>query len=315
MTCLNSPYLEIFRQIETVALARALAPHEAYEMFDLFLVTHGLDPVVYLSMAITSGGYRRDPDLPMGDVISRNSVFGQLAALALIRDIPELDLSDIIVPSELGKVTRWDQMDFLLFWFHVIAGLRPHEAAYIEGVVQEKINSRALSDTESPKCQYDRLVSDYKAAMCDLVSNTAKKLHPNNIQAVIFILDGEMSLGAQAEQELCYALGIPPQMQLLSAHAVATLDGEYAQHLIRLRTLGASALGTSVNTDPQVSFLGYSIGEDLQLVDQRSAIRLGCRKTSLLNAILTKEYYAKRPGAQPTRHCGHRPLITIASSR
>ena len=104
-------------------------------------------------------------------------------------------------------------------------------------------------------------------------------------------------------------------MQFLSAHAVGTLDGEYAHHLIRLRTLGASALGTSVNTDLQVGFLGYSTGKDLQLVDQRSAIRLGCRKTSLLNAIFTKEYYSKRPGAQPTRHCGHQPLITNASSR
>lgn len=56
-------------QIEALQDCR---PGQAYQEYRNFLDRHYLDPSIYLSMAITSGGFARDPELSFSEAMDRN---------------------------------------------------------------------------------------------------------------------------------------------------------------------------------------------------------------------------------------------------
>lgn len=307
-----SPYAAFFGVIEEFSKQETLSTLDAYRFFDHLLVEYQLDPTIYLSMAITSGGYSRDSTLTIGEVINKNSEFGSLAAEALILQFPVFDKTDVVVPSELGKVANWSQADYLLWWSHVITGVDVDSAAEIEASMKESgvLNARGFVDASLDK---DSRWKDYAAFALryakELRVVAAKrpatdKLQPNNVQAAIFILDKELSLGARAEALLCKLIGIPPQFQLLDTRVIDEASEAFRAHTRNLRALGASALGTSVNAAPDISFVGISS----EVVSTDIAFMAGLRKTGLINALFAKEFYLANPERKPPRHNGHSPL-------
>lgn len=310
----TSPYKPCFESIEALAAGQEqLAPGEAYEFYDDFLMRNGLDPTIYLSMAITSGGHKRNPALSIGEVISLNSEFGSLAAEALIKQFPILDKGDIVVPAELGKVKGWSQSDYLLFWAHTILGATPDVAQTIEervldtGTTQlEGFQNPELSDEQRWR-DYESFTLAYARALRTIVQetpNARQELSPNNMQAALFILDEALSLGARAEGLFCRHLGIPPQFQLLDAWAIEAASQGFKEQIAELHTLGAVALGTDINLNPHRTWVGISRDS----FETDIAFNAGLRKTGLENALSAKEWYTEHPGAQPTRHQGHRPV-------
>jgi hypothetical protein len=304
----ENPYRQVFLAIEAAAQSEDLSPQAAYELYEEYLLQKGLDPTIYLSMAITSGGYARDADLDIGQVITNNTDFGTLAKDALLRQHPELSEADIVLPSDLGKVRGWSQSDYLLFWFHVITGLEAEHAAQVSGRMAPSLTYPGFVDKSLPAeakwGDYARFTSDYVRCLRDLAAEHGRDLQPNNMQAMIMILDGDMSLGGRAEAELCRAIGIPPQQQMLD-RLVVTDTPELQAATTELRALGAHALGLSLNP-PGVRFAGWSAGP----TDPTLAFGLGLRKTGLSNAIFAADYYAKRPAARPLRHMGHEPRLS-----
>lgn len=309
----TSPYKPCFEAIEVLASQEQLTPGAAYEFYDDFLVQNGLDPTIYLSMAITSGGHKRNPELSVGDVISLNSEFGILAAEALIKQFPILDKGDIVVPAELGKVKGWSQSDYLLFWAHTILGATPDVALTIEERVLDT-GTTQLEGFQNPDLSDERRWQDYESftltytrALRTIVQktpNARRELSPNNMQGALFILDEALSLGARAEGLLCRQLGIPPQFQLLDAWVIEAASQGFKEQVAELRALGAVALGTDINRNPHRTWVGISRGS----FETDIAFKAGLRKTGLENALLAKEWYADHPGAQPARHQGHRPV-------
>jgi hypothetical protein len=256
-------------------------------------------------MSITSGGFARDPSLGIADVIERNSDFGSMARQALLNQHPELSEKDIILPSDLGKVKGWAQSDYLLFWFHTIIGLKVKQSRIISNKLSPLLSDPCFSDatmsTEDRWEGYEWFTTLYISYLREFIDRYGRDLKPNNIQAMIMILDGEMSLGCRAEEMLCRAVGIPPQLQFLDANKISEIDN-FTVTTNNLRKLGAYALGLSINPSG-MKFCGVSKGN----TESRIAFGLGFRKTGLLNAIDAAQYYKDNPTYRPKRHHGHTP--------
>ena len=303
----GSPYKRVFLDIEQAAEKEGdFTPQAAYGIYEAYLAAGNLDPTVYLSMAITSGGFARDDSLNIGEIIAKNSAYGTMARKALLRQHSELSEKDIVLPSDLGKVKGWSQSDYLLFWFHTITGLTVEHARSVSEAMQPSLTYPGFTDkTLSGDVRwrdYQRFTDDYVRCLRDLEVKFGRDLQPNNIQAMIMILDGDMSLGGRAEERLCRAIGIPPQFQLLDANTLIETPG-FKDSFMSLREMGAQALGTGLN--PQgLQFLGVSEGP----TDVNLAYGLGFRKTGLSNATFAAGYYRNNQAARPLRHRGHNPI-------
>ncbi len=305
---LESVYGQVFLDIERLAAETdgSLSPQQAYELYEAHLAVNDLDPTIYLSMAITSGGFARDADMPIGEVIGKNSQYGTMAREALLRQHPELSEKHIILPSDLGKVKGWSQSDYLLFWFHTITGLTAEHAQGVSEAMQPSLTYPGFTDktlgTDERWRDYERFTDDYVHCLQDLAARYGRKLQPNNIQAMIMILDGEMSLGGRAEERLCRSIGIPPQFQYIDTSTLHETTG-LNDTIDTLRGMGAKALGMSLNP-AGFKYYGVSLGA----TNPNLAFNLGLRKTGLSNATLTEDYYRKNPTARPPRHAGHTPI-------
>lgn len=299
----ENSYKRVFFEIERAAEEGQFDPQEAYELYEAHLAANKLDPTVYLSMAITSGGFARNADLAIGDVIDKNSTFGTMARQALLRQHPELSERDIVLPSDLGKVKGWSQADYLLFWFHTMTGLPAEQARSVSEAMSSSLSYPGFTDktlsTENRWHDYQRFTDDYVHCLRDLKDEYGRNLQPNNVQAMVMILDGDVSLGGRAEERLCRAIGIPPQFQFLDADMINETP-DFTDSIVALRGMGAHALGTSLNP-PGMQFWGVSEGS----FSPDIAFGLGFRKTGLANAIFSAQFYRDHPTARPQRHGGH----------
>lgn len=238
-------YREIFSELES-------RPHttiEAYTRFYEWSTQSGADPSVYLSMAITSGGLARDPELSFSDIMQGHTEFGGLMAQAIANELNcyGLTCEDIVAPADLGKVPGWGQADFLLFWAHVITGLDPREAALIDNAVRTSgvmerpgFRDKTLAREERQK-DYIALIDTYVGAFENFEAGKGKNgmNPPKNMQAVVLILDHSSSLGVEAERYLCYLLGLGDYTCNLDERKLS--DAARAA-LGRLSALGADVL-------------------------------------------------------------------------
>jgi hypothetical protein len=303
----TNPYLHAFRDIEYAASQEGLDAQGAYEIYEAHLLKHNLDPTIYLSMAITSGGFARDSELGIGEVIERNSEFGALARQALLHQHPELSEKDIVLPSDLGKVAGWSQADYLLFWFHTITGLTTDQARLVSDSMASSLHYPGFTDRTLDKnrkwSDYQQFTDDYVRHLRNLIPTEGRELEPNNIQAMLMILDGDISLGGRAEEKFCRAIGIPPQYQYLDKTTVEAVPG-FSDSTRTLRGMGSSALGLDSNP-AGLRFAGVGTGS----VKTDIAFGLGFRKTSLSNALVAARFYSNEPETRPPRHNGHRPIL------
>jgi hypothetical protein len=303
----ENSYNRVFSEIERTSKGDGgLTSQGAYELYEAHLAANNLDPTVYLSMAITSGGFVRDDDLTVGEVIEKNSAFGIMARKALLRQHPEFSERDIVLPSDLGKVKGWSQSDYLLFWFHTITGLTVEHARGVSEAMLSSLSYPGFTDktlnTDDRWQDYQRFTDDYVRCLSKLRDEYGRNLQPNNVQAMVMILDGNMSLGGRAEERLCRALGIPPQFQFLDVDTLKEAP-DFRDSVVSLREMGAQALGTSLNP-PGIQFCGVSEG----VSDVNLAFSLGFRKTGLSNAAFAADHYRKHQATRPPRHGGHTPI-------
>ncbi len=209
-----SPYSDIFEHIEKV---QGISTFDAYLHYYEEVNRLGIDPSIYLSMAITSGGFARDESLSISESMQNNAKYAALLSDEIISQFqPELSRDHIVIPSELGKVDGWGQADYLLFWAHVITGLDPLEARTLDDILRNTnvMNNPVFYDkslTIDERWEgYKALVDVYTKSLIDL--GFAKGLNgaklPRNIQVMILALDPAESLGVNAERYLAYCLGL-----------------------------------------------------------------------------------------------------------
>lgn len=308
---LSTPYAYIFQKIEQAA-AEAPATFgsaDGYEMFDDSVVGFGLDPKVYFMMALTSGGYGRDESLTAFDAMQKNCDFAARGGKVFLDQFPQLDASDMVLPSELGKVKGWNQADYLLFFFYLFAGARPtiiHE-------VDRRIRSTGVTNAPSfTGASETRKYADYQ----ELVQTTHHvfegvlkeyghvALGATNIQAGLFMNDPEKSFGTRAEGEFMKRIGIPPQTAHINLETLASADEGYQLDREQLSDLGAAVLGSAINP-LGMRFLGVMKGGDYS---PNFASWACFRKTGLANLLDCQKYYAGDPDDRPMRHKGNMQL-------
>ncbi len=210
---LERPYKRIFAEIEKAASS----PIASYTYFRNTTAEHGLDPIFYTPMAITSGGFSKDTSLSYGEVVERNTRYAEVVGENLIRTIPGTTSEDFLIPSELGKVKGWGQADYLMFFMHSIAGLDSREAGIVEANIglsevsqMPGFTEPALSWQDKWQQGYRHIPERYAAIIRErgLAKGTNGADKPKNIQANILILDPRVSLGTNAERYFGDLLGI-----------------------------------------------------------------------------------------------------------
>lgn len=283
-----SPYEAVFHAIEQQAQDELVTPQTAYERYYEYLRSAQLNPSIYLSMSITSGGFARDTSLEFGQVLQQNSMFGSKMKASLLEEFPTLSAADIILPSELGKVQGWSQSDFLLFWFHVIVGVSPKDA----GHVTEKMSpimqlpgffDKTLSSDERWE-DYKTFTETYVQTVTQYIDERGAKLAPHNMASMIAILDGNLSLGGRAEDLLCRSLGIPVEWPVIKPESFRAHDTLPMSRT--LLELGANAL--TITTLPHLPhyFEGSIIRRGAQNYELPK--RGGFRKVGLDTVIYRK---------------------------
>lgn len=268
-------YRPIFETIENAA---DCSTAEAYSMYVDFVRQNDYDPCIYLSMAITSGGYARDKTLPFTEVLVRNASHGELIADALAQQYSSLGIkkSDIVMPATLGKVAGWNQADYLLFWGHVISGIDPALAERIDSGVRHAdiTNLPGFFDKSLDRAakwlDYKHLVDEYVSQLNQL----PRPIYPMNMQAVILALDAEESLGVNAERYLCHQLGLGEYTFGVDAKL------GIAEDLDSVRQLGATTLFEGI---PNIS--GH---HNVHATLRRRAQGQYFRKSGILSGIIDR---------------------------
>jgi hypothetical protein len=245
MNSKESPYRAIFHELES----KSYTTIDAYRSFYTWTETNDIDPCVYLSSAITSGGLARDPNVSFAEMMEVHTDFGDRMAHVIASQESDsyITRQDIIAPADLGKVPEWGQADYLLFWMHVITGLDPREASEIDADIRQNrmTEKPGFFDKSLPREQrlddYLALAEGYAEAVGKLDCGKGKygRNLPRNIQTLVPILDPEESLGVQSELHLCRLLGFGEySLNLQKEH----LHDTTMQIIERLRTVGARAL-------------------------------------------------------------------------
>lgn len=166
---------------------------------------------VYLSHAISSGGFK-DTDLcNPGQEIESNCTLAQAIIRELVgaRQIP--GDHRCLVPSDIGKVKGFEQIQFNIFWFFVIAGVTAENALDIEDRVKpdQRINDRTIPPSNKLTMYEDLLYQllEYKGVVAPVYQ--------------LVQVFANTSLGSRFEHNLAIALNIPVQRVELNT-AVST---------------------------------------------------------------------------------------------
>jgi len=188
------------------AVARAIAYEDAH---DLSI------PRVYVSTAITSAGYRRDPALPIADVIERNNNAALLIAAALQdHDAPNVAPDEIMLPVELGSVQGWKDSDYLLFYFSWLAGLTETATVWLVdelatpayGEIINLTDDRTLSNEE--RWPHYRLYTEALLTKIAVAESRPCGKRADGADLMLQLIDVEWSLGCRAERIFADARGL-----------------------------------------------------------------------------------------------------------
>lgn len=224
--------------------AAGISSLDAYEIYRDHIdgFSEEEQPQQYLSMAVTSGGYKRQSDLTIPEIISKNAHYGALVKQNILGQNPDLHPSNLILPSEIGKVEGWNEADYLMFWFHVISSahneaMRAEDSVRNSGITElpSFLNYHLPRDERKPA--YQQLADEYFSSLMN-----APESHYNPSQSIgqiALILDPDMTLGGFAEQELASRLFIKTgPIELDRSQTTPELIAEVST----LRALGAATV-------------------------------------------------------------------------
>ena len=229
-------------------VAQAPAPAEAVQIMIDFEVGHGLTtPLVYVSTAITSGGFRRDPRYSDPAAVRRAIVMNdatcaRLMAVIADRAAPFVTVDNVMVPTELGAVPEWSDSQYLEFYFAWCAGLTGQAAeAYSRALASPELASiRAEADARE-RTNADRWPAYAQFAKAATVEAAlARRMlgadaRPSS-RYLLQLVDVGYSLGCQAETVMARGLG----WEILTIAVGSTLTGAALTDVQALQVLSAT---------------------------------------------------------------------------
>lgn len=232
-------------------VAQAPSPAAAVQVMIDFETEQRLTaPLIYVSTAITSGGFRRDPRLESSarirDAINKNNAACALI-MAAIADRPGalVTARNAMVPTELGAVPDWSDSDYLEFYFAWCSGLTgPAAAAYSQTLANPELASiRAEADDR------ERTNDERWPAYCQFAKAAT-------IEAAL----ARRALGADARQGTRYLLQLIDTGYSLGCLAEAVMARGLGWHLLTI-AIGNSLTGGALLDDVrELRALGATVG-------------------------------------------------------
>jgi hypothetical protein len=237
------PFYQALVQEKDPPVAKAVAMAEAYESSEELEV-----PSVYVSTAITSGGWLHDETLSREEVIAANNRTGGMIATSLYESGDRvLAPENTMLPTELKHVHGWLDSDYILFYFCWLSGLSVSGTAWVERQLQEPqyaailaTANRATREDGKPVPNGERWPA-YRVFVEVVMSNLAlaeaqkKGKRADGCRFMLQLVDVEYSLGCRAEEIYADVRGL----DRLAPSFAADLAPPLGPDLDKLRTLGA----------------------------------------------------------------------------
>lgn len=249
-------YRPLLKELTEDVNAQGLDPYEAYRWLYERESDLELHPETYLSSSITSGGHARDDSLQMGEIIARNTESARLLANQLARD-GQIRPEAAIEPVFVGK-THWNQAEFMQFWLSVIGGFD-----FTPGFVARDVNNLRIAaqqafraaeldlDVMVSKAPADQRASEYFKMSTAFASLITRGDNAEPVDAVIRMIDTDMSLGSQTERAFARQIG-SKVMNICVVKPANPKELDLVNHTLavdtaRLIKFGATIFDTSSN--------------------------------------------------------------------
>ena len=161
---------------------------------------------IYVSTAITSGGFVRVSGMTWADAKARNEQCAGRLYGALIDSSILTTPTNGMVPTELGKVPGWTDTDFLTFYFAYAAGLAADACVAFEEGARTCIPSDVRTIADNRNLSNDERWPDYLRVVemllgqLDRVRTAAEAVEHPPLQVMLQLVDTGYSLGCRAEK-------------------------------------------------------------------------------------------------------------------
>jgi hypothetical protein len=167
---------------------------------------------VYVSTAITSGGYIRDKKLDIRAVIEANNQTSGLLVGELVNAGGAVTATNVMVPTEIGKVRwpdghSWRDTDYMTFYFAYASGLSGEAAeklmaglavAEYEAILRTA-NDRENLNNEERWPSYRAFTQIALGMVAGLLRSPKAQSYPA-FESMLQLVDVDLSLGCQSER-------------------------------------------------------------------------------------------------------------------
>ena len=216
---------------------------DAVEKALVFQAREGLvAPRVYLSTAITSGGFFRDKDLSLPQVIERNGKAAELIVSALSENrAPAVSAKSVMLPTELGKVPGWKDSHYIAFYFCWLSGLSRSGTAWVEKELEDEVHRSTLEAANDRTRPNEERWPAYRTFVEILVAKLAiaearpGAVHSKGCECLMQLIDVDYSLGCRAEQIYADARSL----DRLAPTFAPDLGGDLGSEIAALKSLQA----------------------------------------------------------------------------
>ncbi len=192
--------LENFYQ--SIDHAKPGSPADVYSELVKFEGWKSSKSKLYCSHAITTNAFVGTGLYPTDQEIGANCHLAQLMIGQLIAD-NEVDsrANQILVPSEIGKMEGWNQIDFNIFWYLVVSGVSVENAIQIEKDVHP---NQGIADRSLPLDVRKPMYNDLLSQLISLTDKTVVR----PVAKLVQVLD-TTSLGSAMEKATSNYYGVP----------------------------------------------------------------------------------------------------------
>ena len=204
----DEPFVSFRKPAYDSLLDGSKTPDAAIEAVRAFEAQHGSGPAaVYISTAITSGGFQPSPPNPAVFATSKRQNEELAARLinAMLAARLVLTPTNLLVPTELGTVPHWSDIDYLEFYFAYARGLSEEQARAFRAAVAQRttteqrgVANNRLLPNESRWPAYREVTTVMLEVLDDIAS--AENVPFPEMQILLQLIDTGRSLGCQAEQ-------------------------------------------------------------------------------------------------------------------
>lgn len=241
-------FLSVFKPVLDRIVGAAPTVAGAVSLCIEFEDAHDLSvPGVYVSTAITSAGYRRDETLDLEEVIRRNNTAAALIMAALVEhDAPQIRSTDVMLPTELGKVGSWRDSDYLLFYFAWAAGLSVEGVGWLETRMADPVYAQIIASADDrtvsnpERWPYYRLMVELMLTNLALAESRQGAKRSEGSGRLLQLVDTAESLGCRAEELYADVRGL----DRLSVTFARDLQGAVGEEVTRLRGYQATVGST-----------------------------------------------------------------------